>query len=130
MVAKRRTDWSGWTARLVALLFAVQAGLLAFSQGVSADTLRRDQFGNVLCLASTETGHGGTHRTSDSHDDMMACCSIGCSMFAGVASSPPTPEELADTFVASPPRRFVSYAHLLSTVPKSPRSTRGPPVAA
>ena len=126
----RRTGWSGWTVRLVALLFVVQGALLAFSQGASADTLRRDQFGNVLCLASAETGHGGTHRTSDSHADMMACCSLGCSMFMGVATVPPVFAEAADAFVAASSAGLVSYADVLPSVPKSPRTTRGPPIVA
>ncbi len=126
----RRGTWIEWTVRLIALLFVVHGALLAFSQGASADTLRRDQFGNVLCLASDDLGHGGAHGKTEGHAGPMACCSLGCAMFAGVVAPPVTdglPVDIVAT-IATPP--FASYEDALASVPKSPRTTRGPPESA
>ncbi|RIY03456.1 hypothetical protein D3218_01475 [Aureimonas flava] len=113
--------------RLVALLFVVHAALLAFSQGASADTAPRDQFGNVLCHASDQINHDGSHRSHDDHSGKMSCCWLGCSMFAGTSAAPPASGEAVATAVAAPPAVFVSYANVLASVPETPRITRGPP---
>lgn len=115
--------------RVIAMLLVVQGALLAFSQGASADTLRRDQFGNVLCLASASAEHRGNHGTSDSHADMLACCSLGCSMFVATGAPQPVTSVPIDIFVELRSRSLPSYADMLPSVPKSPRTTRGPPEA-
>ncbi len=128
MTAGRRS-WKGWVVRVAALLFAVQGALLAFSQGASADALRVDQFGNVLCLASADTHGSVAGETGGKHSDLMDCCSLGCPMFASLVAPPQgTATPLARRMPAEA-AAFVSYADRLSSVEDSPRRTRGPPEA-
>lgn len=127
----RRQGWRQWAVRVFALLFAVHGALLAVSQGASADTLRRDQFGNVLCLASAETGHGGAkHGKADPHSEMMECCTLGCAMFAGLADAPPFAGGPIDSSAPILAKTFVSYRDALAGYAETPRTTRGPPTAA
>lgn len=123
----RRRGWSGWVVRLVALLLVVQGAVLAFSQGASADAMRRDQFGNVLCLASAEMGHGAEHGKPDRHADMLACCSLGCAMFAGLTVPAPDYDAPIDVSARAQMEVFVSYRSAIAGFAETPRTTRGPP---
>lgn len=90
LVQARRMGWGGRLVRRLALLFVVQRAALAVSQGVSADAMRGDQFGNVLRLASADMSHGGARGQADRHAEMMDRCSPGCGTFAG--RSVPVPQ--------------------------------------
>ncbi|WP_294644454.1 DUF2946 family protein [uncultured Aureimonas sp.] len=126
----RRNGSNGWMVRLAAFLFVVQAALLGFSLGATADPLPRDQFGNVLCVTD---GNGGNHKPSgksDHHSKLMECCSMGCGMFGAPGAPPPTLVSL----LARPPVilsvPFVLYEDVGSGAVETPRSTRGPPLFA
>lgn len=128
MTAERRV-WADWVVRIVALLFVVHGALLALSQGANADSVRRDQFGNVLCLASAEIGHAGHDRPAQDHAQVMACCTLACGMFAGLID-PVVVAPLATPWgliVAAP--RFRSYVDVLPGIAETPRNARGPPKA-
>lgn len=125
-----RESWTKWVVRVVALLFVVHGGLLALSEGASADSMRRDQFGNVLCLASADSGHSDDSDSSNDHSKAAACCTLGCAMFAGWVTPSVTPTAPTDAFEPAQPARFRSFADVLASVPDTPRTTRGPPATA
>ncbi len=120
----------GWLARIVALLFVVHGGLLALSEGASADSVRRDQFGNVLCLASADMSHDDQGGSSNDHSKAAACCTLGCAMFAGLVAPTVAPTAPTDAYEPAQPARFRSFADVLASVPDTPRTTRGPPATA
>ncbi len=115
--------------RVVALLFAVQGVLLAVSQGAAADTVRLDQFGNVLCLASADAHGTVPSGTGDEHPGLMDCCALGCPMFASLVGPPQGVVSPLAVQVPAEMAAFVSYADALASVADSPRWTRGPPEA-
>jgi hypothetical protein len=118
-----------WTARFAALLLVVQAVLLAFSTGATAEPVVRDQFGNVICSPSASGEHGGS-TSHERHGGGFDCCTVGCPMFGGLASTP----ERAAPPPGQPTAHAVRFAlhenAAAAGVPPSPRNAQGPPLSA
>jgi hypothetical protein len=125
----RRDGRREWTARFAALLLVVQAVLLAFSTGAIAEPVVRDQFGYVICSPGAMSGHHGSS-SHDRHGGGFDCCTVGCPMFGGLASTPAPIAAQPDRPSASAVRFALNENAAAAGVPPSPRSAQGPPLSA
>ncbi len=116
--------------RWVALLFVVQAALLGFAPASIAQTLPRDQFGNVICSGS----HGAPARpdapASAHHAALPLCCTLACPMLGLAGAPPPFAVSLAAPTPLVLAVRFVRFETAAPRVAETPRRSRAPPVPA
>lgn len=124
-----RNGSNRWTAKLAALLFALQVLLVGFASNALADGMPRDQFGNVICSSTSMQDMQGGSDGSGHQPGKMDCCTLGCPMFGGAAAPPPT---LVSLLVRQPLVRivpFVLYEDVGPGAVETPRQTRGPPTS-
>lgn len=118
-----------WTAKVAALLFALQVLLVGFAANAAADIMPRDQFGNVICspasMQDARDGRDGSDHPAAGFD----CCRMGCPTFGGPLAPPPA---LAPLLVRRPLLRlapFVLHEDVGASFVETPRQTRGPPLS-